>query len=280
MKDVMKHENPPHTEHIPMKGGLARALERGELTLHFQPKIDMKPTEGATGVVVGYEALLRWQNPIVGSISPGDFLSWAERSNEVRTVGYWVADQALRQLAAWRASGLATPHTRVSINLLGRQLNDPLLLDELLAAVERHHLKADDLELEVTEATLDEEAAGLNALRHLKDAGFRIHLDDFGAGYSSLSYLHRFPFDCVKIDRTVVADMDRESQSLSLTKTVVALGQKLRLQVIAEGIETAEHVNMLLEMGCHLGQGFYFARPMPAVAIERWLLAEPTQQTA
>lgn len=267
-------------DHIPMKGGLARALERGELTLHFQPKIDMRPQDGSAGMVVGYEALLRWQNPIVGSISPGDFLSWAERSNEVRTVGYWVADEAMRQLAAWRLSGLATPHTRMSINLLGRQLNDPLLLDELLATIERYQMKPDDLELEVTEATLDEEPIGLSQLRALKEAGFRIHLDDFGAGYSSLSYLHRFPFDCVKIDRTVVAEMDRGSQSLSLTKTVVALGKKLRMQVIAEGVETAEHIDLLLEMGCHLGQGFYFARPMAAVAIERWLLAEPAQQTA
>ncbi|WP_263410396.1 putative bifunctional diguanylate cyclase/phosphodiesterase [Terriglobus tenax] len=276
----MSREISSTNEHIPMKGGLARALERGELAIHFQPKIDMKPADGSAGLVVGYEALLRWQSPIVGSISPGDFLSWAERSNEVRTVGYWVADQSLKQLAAWRTSGLATPYTRMSINLLGRQLNDPLLLDELLAAVERYGLKPDDLELEVTEATLDEETAGLDALRLLKEASFRIHLDDFGAGYSSLSYLHRFPFDCVKIDRTVVADMDRESQSLSLTKTVVALGHKLKLEVIAEGVETAEHVSMLLEMGCNLGQGFYFARPMPAVAIERWLLAEPAQQTA
>ncbi|HEY0780583.1 MAG TPA: EAL domain-containing protein, partial [Gemmatirosa sp.] len=239
---------------------LRHALERGQLFLHYQPKMDV-----ATGRVRGFEALLRWQHPERGLVSPVEFIPVAEATGLIVPIGEWVLRTACAQLAAWRAEGL--PLAAVSVNLSARQFKHADLLSVVHAALADHAVDPALLELEVTESLLmDDTAHTVAVLQGLREAGVGISLDDFGTGYSSLGYLKRFPIDCIKLDKSFVRDAVTDRQSGAITEAIIALGHSLGLSVVAEGVETPEQLTYLAERACDVVQGYLFGRPMAADA--------------
>jgi EAL domain-containing protein (putative c-di-GMP-specific phosphodiesterase class I) len=251
-----------HTElvqRVQLEADLRRALDTGELFLHFQPTIDL-----ASGQVVGAEALARWQHPTRGLVPPTEFIPLAEASGLIRPLGAWVLREACRQAASWqRANAQRGRPFTLSVNLSGRQLQHAQVVDDVAAALRDSGLPPGALVLEMTESVLLEDSDTVLAiLRQLKGLGARLAIDDFGTGYSSLSYLHRFPVDILKIDRSFVERLNRTFDNAELAWTVVRLGQSLQLQTVAEGVEDSAQFLALRRMGCDIGQGFYFGRPM------------------
>ncbi|HEU4458040.1 MAG TPA: EAL domain-containing protein [Methylibium sp.] len=237
---------------------LPMAVERGQLVVHYQPRVDAR-----TGRAHGAEALVRWRHPKHGLVSPARFIPAAEETGAIRAIGRWVLDEACRQLAAWRREGVAIE--RVSVNLSARQLAEPTLFDEVRAALVRHRLEGGRLELEVTESMLvDDGGTATATLTRLRVAGVLIALDDFGTGYSSMSYLGRMPLDVMKIDRAFVRDLGDGGPADSVTRAIVALAQSLRLRLVAEGVETEAQAAALRALGCDELQGFLYAKPLSA----------------
>jgi diguanylate cyclase (GGDEF)-like protein len=257
------------TERLRLDRDLRRALERDdELLLHYQPIVSVPG-----GDVLGLEALVRWQHPERGLVGPGEFISVAEDSGAILAVGDRVLELACRQAAAWIAAG-ARPFT-VSVNLSPRQIADPGLADRVAATLQRTGLPADRLRLEITENALMEESeiTRLNLLA-LRGLGVGLVLDDFGTGYSSLAYLRRFPIEAIKIDRRFIAGLGRDHDDETIVEAILRMAAGLRLDVVAEGVETVEQARILETLGCVCGQGFLWARPLePAAAAVRLGLA-------
>jgi len=244
-------------ELLKLEGDLRRAVERDELSLHFQPQLSL-----ASGRICGAEALLRWQRPGVGPVSPAQFIPVAEETGLIVGIGEWVIDATCRQIAAWRAAGL--PPLRVAVNLSARQFS-ARLPQLILSTLARHGVPADALELEITESTLMSGAEEVvSMMQELGDAGIHLSLDDFGTGYSSLSYLKRLPIDALKIDRSFVQGIPADADDSAIARAIIGLAKNLRLSVIAEGVETAEQQAFLAAAGCDEIQGFFFSRPLPA----------------
>jgi diguanylate cyclase (GGDEF)-like protein/PAS domain S-box-containing protein len=238
--------------------GLEGATRRGELSLLYQPVVSLSDAD-----VVGCEALLRWDHPQLGSITPHEFIPIAERSGAILELGRWVTQTAIRQLSAWRAAG-ATEGFWMAINVSARQLLDPAFVPTVGQAVADARLDPELLHLEVTESALMEDVAGVvGRLDQLKAIGVRLSIDDFGTGYSSLSYLKRLPIDTLKIDRTFVAGLGHDPHDSSIARAVVSLAAALELAVIAEGVETELQSTELRSLGCDLAQGFLWHRPLP-----------------
>jgi diguanylate cyclase (GGDEF)-like protein/PAS domain S-box-containing protein len=246
---------------------LRRALAHGELSLHYQPRLEV-----ATGRPVGLEALLRWSHPEWGNVPPARFIPLAEETGLIHEIGRWVVETACDQLAQWRAQGW--PGLEVSINISATQLGRPGLPQCLAGCIARHGLPPHCIELEITETQLMENAgiAGHGILA-LKALGVRLAVDDFGTGYSSLAYLKRFALDKLKIDQSFVRELLTGSADLPIVRAIIALGHGLGLGVVAEGVESAEVAERLRQLGCDELQGFHFARPMPAADVRRWLAA-------
>ncbi len=250
---------------LALMAGLRRAIEHGELVLHYQPLVSLK-----TGRATGMEALVRWQHPERGLLAPGEFIPLAERTGLVKPLSDWVLHAALAQACAWHAAGR---ELRVAVNLSVRNLLDPKLPDAiggLLAA--RSDVNPAWLTLEITESVLmaDPERAMKNLLR-LRRLGMRLAIDDFGTGYSSLAYLQRLPVDEVKIDPSFVMGMTAEESSAPIVRATIELAHTLGFEVVAEGVENRPTWDLLLESGCDIVQGFYVSRPMPASAVGDWL---------
>jgi len=258
---------------VQLEADLRRALEAGELFLQYQPTFDL-----ASGQLVGAEALARWQHPTRGLVPPTEFIPLAEASGLIRPLGAWVLREACRQAAAWqRANSQRDKPFTLSVNLSGKQLQHAQVVDDVTAALAESGLPPDSLVLEMTESVLmDDNENVLDILRQLKRLGARLAIDDFGTGYSSLSYLHRFPVDILKIDRSFVERLSRTFDNAELAWTVVRLGQSLQLQTVAEGVEDSTQFLALRRMGCDIGQGFYFGRPMEGEDLERLLGDELT----
>ena len=253
-------------ERIDLENDLRGGIERGELRLHYQPLIDL-----ATDRIVGFEALVRWQHPVRGLIPPLSFVPLAEETGLILPLGRWVLEQACRQARAWRDARPAGPPLFMSVNLSARQFAQPELVDQVREILDETGLDPAALEIEITESVLmDQSEAGVRTLRQLRETGVRLVLDDFGTGYSSLSYLRHLPLDTIKIDRTFVAGLDDETDR-SIVDAVIALAHGLRISVVAEGIETETQAELLRGMGCDVGQGYLFARPLPAVEAGRLL---------
>jgi len=253
-------------ERIDLENDLRRGIERGELRLHYQPLIDL-----ATDRIVGFEALVRWQHPVRGLIPPLSFVPLAEESGLILPLGRWVLQSACRQARAWRDARPDGPALFMSVNLSARQFAQPGLVDEVREILDETGLDPAALEIEITESVLmDQSETGVRTLRQLRDTGVRLVLDDFGTGYSSLSYLKHLPLDTIKIDRTFVAGLDGETDR-SIVDAVIALAHGLRIGVVAEGIETEAQFELLRAMGCDVGQGYLFARPLPAAEAGRLL---------
>jgi diguanylate cyclase (GGDEF)-like protein/PAS domain S-box-containing protein len=251
---------------IRLDHAMRQGLERGDFRLHYQPQVYM-----ASGSIIGAEALLRWTDPEMGEVPPGDFIPVAEDSGFIVALGHWVLSQAVNQAAAWHAAGLGMP---VSINVSALQFRQHDFVGQVATALRSAGLPAHLLELELTESILLVDAGeGLARLRALADIGVRLAIDDFGTGYSSLGYLKRFPISRLKIDRSFVRGLPGDEIDEGITQAVIDLGRALKLQVIAEGVETEEQRRFLQEAGCSQYQGFLCAPALPREAFERLLRA-------
>jgi diguanylate cyclase (GGDEF)-like protein/PAS domain S-box-containing protein len=241
-----------------LEAELRRALERHEFVVHYQPIVRLE-----SGEVIGAEALVRWQHPTRGLVPPLDFIPLAEETGLIVPLGSWVLRQACHQLAEWqKLRGGGEPFV-MNVNLSSRQLVRDLIADEVAEAVDESGIRASWLVLEVTETVLmADPVVAATALSHIRDLGVRVALDDFGSGYSSLSHLRRFPIDIVKIDKSFVDDVAREGAESAIARGIIELGRAMRIQTVAEGIEVDEQAEVLRTLGCELGQGFFFARPL------------------
>lgn len=241
---------------------LRQAIEQGQLELHYQPIVNL-----ADGAMEAMEVLVRWRHPVRGLISPAEFLPVAEESGLIVPMGRWVEMEACRQLSLWKASGLIAPDLRASINLSNREFWAPGLLDQVDHVLGATGVPAEWLVFEITEGVIMHNLErALEVLGELHARGLQIHIDDFGTGYSSLEALHRLPIDALKIDRSFVANL-QDDKSTELVRTIVQLGRNLGVDVIAEGIETPAQQHVLAELGCPLGQGYWFSVPVPAVRL-------------
>jgi diguanylate cyclase (GGDEF)-like protein/PAS domain S-box-containing protein len=247
-------------ERLEMQGDLRRAVEREEFLLHYQPILKME-----TGEIVGAEALVRWAHPTRGLVPPGAFIPLAEETGLIVPIGRWVLRKACQQARQWRERH--GNRLTITVNLSGRQLHDPDLMWHVISALAESELEPRTLVLELTESVLMQNTeVTLQVLRELKTLGIRLAIDDFGTGYSSLSYLQRFPFDILKIAKSFVDTMgDGKDDGSTLARAIIALGDTLELQTVAEGIETAQQAQSLRMLGCDLAQGFHFAKPLPPV---------------
>ena len=251
---------------LELQNDLRGAVERGEFMLHYQPKID-----GRQGGSSGVEALLRWNHPVHDTIAPTVFIGLAERFGLIGNLGNWVIHEACRQMADWAAQGL---HMRVAVNLSVHQLREHDLAERIEAALSTHGVDAAQLLCEITESVAMED---LRATQHTFDGlariGVFLSIDDFGTGYSSLNYLRQLPATQIKIDRSFVCDLEHSAQARAVVGAVVKLAHALDMRVVGEGVETEAQRDMLLAAGCDEFQGFFFARPMPPVALLAWLRA-------
>jgi len=252
-------------ERLVLEGRLRRAIERGDLELHYQPKLTL-----ATGRVEGVEALARWFDPELGFVSPSVFVPLAEDAGLVRDLGDWAIRTAVRQISAWDASG--APPVRVSVNLSSHQLGGGSLLETLVEALALEHVDPRRLELEITEtALLQDEAAATSLLEELRRMGIGIALDDFGTGYSSLSYLLRIPADTLKMDRSFLRRIDTEPADAALVGSIISMAKIRGLRVVAEGVEEEEQIAILRELGCDEVQGYLLGAAVPGDDLPRLL---------
>jgi diguanylate cyclase len=241
---------------------LRHALDRDQLVLHYQPIVDL-----ADGSLAGFEALLRWAHPGKGMVSPLDFIPVAEETGLIVEIGEWVVAEAVGQLSSWRRSGRlpAGRELFMSVNVSARQLHEPGLVDHVEAQLARHGVPAHLLVLELTESAMmaDQENSGV-MLRQLRDLGVLLSVDDFGTGYSSLGHLRKFPVGKVKVDRSFVAGIEHDADDEEIVRAIVGMSLAMRLEVVAEGIETEGQRRLLHRLGVPLGQGWLFGRPVPA----------------
>jgi len=246
-----------------LEADLRKALVEEQFVVHYQPLISMR-----TGEMTGVEALVRWQHPERGLVSPNDFIPLAEATGLIRPLGLWVLRESCRQAMAWEAAGLTSGDLKMSVNVSARQLQQDDLVAQVVAVLQETGMPGHQLTLEMTESVLlekgDETLATLQALRNL---GIRLAIDDFGTGYSSLSYLHSFPVDILKIDRSFVERLSTGSDG-GLVSTILRLGRTMNLETVAEGVEDPQEVLMLRRQGCTTGQGYHFSPPVPAYGIQ------------
>ncbi len=247
-------------ERLDLENDLRRAIDREELLVHYQPLVDL-----ATDRIAGLEALVRWQHPVRGLVPPMSFIPLAEETGLILPIGRWVLETACRQARELQLAFPSDTPLTISVNLSPRQFLQPDLVDGVAAILAETGVPPSSLELEITESVVMEDAeAGIRVLRALRGLGCRLALDDFGTGYSSLSYLKSLPLDTLKIDRSFVAGLADDGANLPIVQAVIALAHGLGIDVTAEGIETAEQLGWLRDLVCDRGQGFYYARPLPA----------------
>jgi diguanylate cyclase (GGDEF)-like protein/PAS domain S-box-containing protein len=244
-------------ERLTLETNLRRALEQKELHLHYQAKVDFKD-----GSITGVEALLRWDNPTLGAVSPTQFIPVAEETGLIVPIGKWVLRTACEQNVAWLREGL--PPVRMSVNLSMRQLNDEGLTREIETVLRETGMSPDLLELEVTESMIMHNAErAVRILTAIKALGVRLAIDDFGTGYSSLAHLKRFPIDTLKVDRSFIREIPKDTEDRAIAEAIIAMGKTLSLTVVAEGVETPEQQAFLSERACDEMQGYYFSTPVP-----------------
>ena len=252
-------------ERLALETSLRRGLERSEFLLHYQAKLDLR-----TKAITGVEALVRWQHPDMGMVPPAQFIPLAEETGLIVPIGKWVLHTACTQSVAWQRQGL--PPVRMAVNLSARQFADEDLLEDIAAALESTGLRADLLEVELTESMViqNTERAG-RVLGELKKMGVRLAIDDFGVGYSSLTHLKRFPIDTLKVDRSFIRDLPEDPEDKAITEAIIAMGKSLNLTVVAEGVETREQQSFLQDHACDEMQGFLFSKPIAGDAFAELL---------
>jgi diguanylate cyclase (GGDEF)-like protein/PAS domain S-box-containing protein len=256
-------------ERLELETALRHSVERGELRLFYQPKVNAR-----TGRIHGVEALVRWQHPTRGLMGPDSFIPAAEGTGYIETLGRWCLEVGCRQLVAWQKAGV--PVKTVAINVSAKQLANPAFMDNLQGIVRETGIPPNCLELELTESSLaDDPERAFGIFAALRKTGIRIAIDDFGTGYSSLSYLSRFPVDVVKIDKSFVQNMESESEARSVVQAVIVLAHALSMSTVAEGVETDAQRKHLASLGCDLLQGYLYSRPVPATELEKLPCAQP-----
>jgi len=248
------------SQRLTLEGDLRRALEREELKVYYQPKVLVE-----TGKIVALEALTRWEHPERGLLHPAEFVPLAEETQLIIPIGWWVLEEACRQVTEWQKLYPSDPPLAVNVNLSARQFYAPDLVEQVAGVLEETALDPSSLVLEITEGTAMEEAFSTTAtLGALKGLGVKLAIDDFGTGYSSLSYLKRFPVDVIKIDHSIVEGLGRDRGDSAIVSATITLAHALGLEVIAEGVETDEEAAELQALGCNFGQGYYWWTPRPA----------------
>ena len=259
---------------LQLETDLRRALERGEFRNFYQPIVAL-----ASGEIAGFEALLRWQHPTRGLLGPGEFIPVAEETGLIRELGWWNLREACRQISEWRAGASGQRNLTISVNLSAKQFLQPKLVEDIGKLLSDLSLPPEVLKLEITESTvMGDPTAAVEMLQHIKSLGIQLAIDDFGTGYSSLSYLHRFPLDTLKIDRSFISNMGDDGEGMEIARTILPMANNLRLDVVAEGVETIQQVALLKKLQCKYGQGFYFSRPLSAEGTSALLAGDLTWQ--
>jgi diguanylate cyclase (GGDEF)-like protein/PAS domain S-box-containing protein len=254
---------------------LRRAIDRNEFELHYQPILHM-----ASGVIRGFEALVRWRHPERGLVSPADFIPIAEETGLIIPIGRWVLQEGCRQAAAWHAM-FPENLLDININLSGKQFSQSDLVEQVIGVLRQTKLPARNLILEITESVVMENPEStILMLQRLKALGIQIHIDDFGTGYSSLAYLQRFPVDTMKIDRSFIARMSEDAENAEIVRTIIALAHNLNMKVTAEGIETAEQLAQLQGLKCENAQGYFLSRPLDGAAATEILVSRQVKEKA
>ena len=257
---------------LQLETDLRRALERNEFRNVYQPIVALE-----SGRIVGLEALMRWQHPTRGMIAPEEFIFVAEETGLIRELGWWSLREACRQMSKWRACSQASLDLTMSVNLSAKQLLQPHLVEEMKKLLGETALPPEALKLEITEsAVMADPAAAAEMLQQIKSLGIRLAIDDFGTGYSSLSYLHRFPLDTLKIDRSFISGSGEGGDGMEIARTIMPMAKNLRLDVVAEGVETLEQVALLKRLQCKYAQGYYFSKPLAPEDVAPLLSEEAT----
>jgi EAL domain-containing protein (putative c-di-GMP-specific phosphodiesterase class I) len=242
---------------------LRHALERGEFRNFYQPIVALE-----SGRIVGFEALLRWQHPTRGLIGPDQFIIVAEETGLIRELGWWNLREACRQLSEWKKHSDNYLNFTMNVNLSAKQFLQPNLVEEIKRLINDLEFAPETLKLEITESTvMIDPASTAKMLQEIKSLGILLAIDDFGTGYSSLSYLHRFPLDTLKIDRSFISGAGQVGEGMEIARTIMPMAKNLRLDVIAEGVETLEQVALLKKLQCKYAQGYYFSKPLSADAV-------------
>ncbi len=256
---------------LQLETDMRRALERNEFRNVYQPIVALD-----SGRIVGFEALMRWQHPTRGMIGPEEFIFVAEETGLIRDLGWWSLREACRQMSTWRARSKAYVDLTMSVNVSAKQLLQPHLVEEMKKLLVETALPPEALKLEITEsAVMADPAAAAAMLQQIKSLGIRLAIDDFGTGYSSLSYLHRFPLDTLKIDRSFISGDGEGSEGMEIARTIMPMAKTLRLDVVAEGVETIEQVGLLKRLQCKYAQGYYFSKPLAPEEVPPLLSEEP-----
>ena len=256
-----------------MEAELHHALEREEFELYYQPKVNLK-----TNKIIGAEALIRWNHPVMGRIGAGKFIPLAEESGLIRPIGEWILDRACKQTKAWHNLGLN--FLNIGINLSGSQFRQSDLFHQITQALFNSSLEPQYLELELTEKVLVENIkTNIQRMNLLKKLEVKIVLDDFGTGYSSLGYLQQFPFDILKIDSSFIHNIDSDPVNAVITKTIIGMAHELGLKVVAEGVESEAELNFLKNSQCDEIQGFIFSRPLNAREFQKLAMVNVSSQS-
>lgn len=252
-----------NAQRLTLMADLRRAIDGDELFLLFQPKMSMRSRQ-----VSGVEALVRWKHPERGLMNPSQFVNFAESAGLITKLTYWVLAAAVRESHAWHSSGRAVP---IAINLSTHDIRDPQLLEQISQALDTWGGTPDWIQFELTESCImDDLAAAQHVLMHLQTAGFKIFIDDFGTGYSSLSYLRKLPVDYIKIDQSFIRDLDHDRECAAIVKSIIALAHSLRIEVVAEGVESAAVMEMLSGWGCEEAQGYCISKPISGRDFQAW----------
>lgn len=268
-------------ERVRFEADLRYAIERGELSMHYQPLISLKD-----GTIIGFEALLRWHHKELGFISPARFIPIAEESGLIVPITIWILQETCKQLAKWQKIAPEYANLIVSVNISGKHLSNDELFDDVEQALDISGITPESLKLEITESVAMENAEHtIEILTKLKRLGVQLSIDDFGTGYSSLSYLHRLPFDTLKIDRSFVYSVGENGENSEILRTIILLAKNLQMKIIAEGIETESQLSLLQFLGCDYGQGYLMAKPQPKDLAEKmlyekrnWLPFDPAER--
>jgi len=261
---------------LQMENDLRRAIDREELRVHYQPIVSLD-----SGQLAGFEALVRWQHPERGFINPSDFIPLAEDTGLIVPLGIWVLRRACEQLGKWQWQSAANRSLFMSVNLSGKQVARPRLVSEIRQVLEETRIDPKYLKLEITESAVMENAeTAVQLLRRLKALGVQLSIDDFGTGYSSLGYLHRFPVNTLKIDRSFVGRIGEAAENIEIVRTIISLAENMGMEVVAEGVETLSQLAQLRKLNCQYGQGYLFSRPVDAESVSTWISRKPHWQEA
>lgn len=252
---------------LQLETDLRHAIERNEMLVYYQPIIDLNSME-----MMGFEALMRWKHPQRGIVPPGEFIPVSEETGLIIPLTLWILRESCSQIVKWNRQSPESRPLMISINLSGKHFAQPNLVEQVQTILEETEIDPHYVKLELTESAVMENAEqAILMLKQLRTLGVKLSIDDFGTGYSSLSYLHRFPIDMLKVDRSFVSTMEGGSENGEIVRTIIALAKTLKLNVIAEGIESIHQLHQLRVLGCEYGQGFLFSRPIPVDEIEKLL---------